>query len=424
MTQQTNSTQNGSEIARGKKMDKNDNDLNWEQMLCPSETNIHKLGSLMRETFKMNDVAFPQERGFRFQNNSLRASLLQISDVCYAAFNAAHNNMDRIRLMALNVPHHVESAVQMITDGNVEADQSQMVVKSSRIGASNMEEGVRLSENVVDAFTKAISLIEETMEAIRLASSNHDVKEATKTREILQQKEERILQRLEELKAKNDGVRSEMKSAQKDLEKAVMDVPPTWTIMATQLADVMKDVLLPMIRNPRVSLSSAFSKSYDYMNSVNSISELKQEIETKLTADHIFTSVHERMEEIKEQMINQQNDIAYTEKYILEATNELMEVRAQIRRLPSTNAHLKQTLSLLKDGLDNLNQLKQSWTQLSIFFKSYRTKDYDSDEEEPMEKARQDCNFIINIAETYIYFSQNHILPYMCRLDSSLFDEC
>lgn len=58
-----------------------------------------------------------------------------------------------------------------------------------------MEEGVRLSENVVDAFTKAISLIEETMEAIRLASSNHDVKEATKTREILQQKEERILQR-------------------------------------------------------------------------------------------------------------------------------------------------------------------------------------------------------------------------------------
>ena len=82
--------------------------------------------------------------------------------------------------------------------------------------------------------------------------------------------------RLEELKAKNDGVRSEMKSAQKDLEKAVMDVPPTWTIMATQLADVMKDVLLPMIRNPRVSLSSAFSKSYDYMNSVNSISELKQ----------------------------------------------------------------------------------------------------------------------------------------------------
>jgi len=424
MTQQTNSTQNGSEIARGKKMDKNDNDLNWEQMLCPSETNIHKLGSLMRETFKMNDVAFPQERGFRFQNNSLRASLLQISDVCYAAFNAAHNNMDRIRLMALNVPHHVESAVQMITDGNVEADQSQMVVKSSRIGASNMEEGVRLSENVVDAFTKAISLIEETMEAIRLASSNHDVKEATKTREILQQKEERILQRLEELKAKNDGVRSEMKSAQKDLEKAVMDVPPTWTIMATQLADVMKDVLLPMIRNPRVSLSSAFSKSYDYMNSVNSISELKQKIETKLTADHIFTSVHERMEEIKEQMINQQNDIAYTEKYILEATNELMEVRAQIRRLPSTNAHLKQTLSLLKDGLDNLNQLKQSWTQLSIFFKSYRTKDYDSDEEEPMEKARQDCNFIINIAETYIYFSQNHILPYMCRLDSSLFDEC
>lgn len=424
MTQQTNSTQNGSEIARGKKMDKNDNDLNWEQMLCPSETNIHKLGSLMRETFKMNDVAFPQERGFRFQNNSLRASLLQISDVCYAAFNAAHNNMDRIRLTALNVPHHVESAVQMITDGNVEADQSQMVVKSSRIGASNMEEGVRLSENVVDAFTKAISLIEETMEAIRLASSNHDVKEATKTREILQQKEERILQRLEELKAKNDGVRSEMKSAQKDLEKAVMDVPPTWTIMATQLADVMKDVLLPMIRNPRVSLSSAFSKSYDYMNSVNSISELKQEIETKLTADHIFTSVHERMEEIKEQMINQQNDIAYTEKYILEATNELMEVRAQIRRLPSTNAHLKQTLSLLKDGLDNLNQLKQSWTQLSIFFKSYRTKDYDSDEEEPMEKARQDCNFIINIAETYIYFSQNHILPYMCRLDSSLFDEC
>lgn len=113
-------------------MDKNDNDLNWEQMLCPSETNIHKLGSLMRETFKMNDVAFPQERGFRFQNNSLRASLLQISDVCYAAFNAAHNNMDRIRLTALNVPHHVESAVQMITDGNVEADQSQMVVKSSR----------------------------------------------------------------------------------------------------------------------------------------------------------------------------------------------------------------------------------------------------------------------------------------------------
>lgn len=59
----------------------------------------------------------------------------------------------------------------------------------------SMEESVRLSQTVVDAFTNAIHLIEETLEALRLASPIHDTNEKAKTREMLKQREDQILER-------------------------------------------------------------------------------------------------------------------------------------------------------------------------------------------------------------------------------------
>ena len=117
-------------MVNGDGTNENYNNLNWQKMLCPSTTNIQKLGSLMKETSKMTDMALCHQRGLQAQSDSLRTSLLQISDVCYAAFNTAHNTMDRIRLLALNVPDCMESTSK-IEDCQSQLG-SQLVVANTR----------------------------------------------------------------------------------------------------------------------------------------------------------------------------------------------------------------------------------------------------------------------------------------------------
>ena len=62
-----------------------------------------------------------------------------------------------------------------------------------------MEESSRLSKDVVDAFSNAIQLIEETLEALHTASSTSDAKDAAKVRETLLSKEQQLLDRFYQL---------------------------------------------------------------------------------------------------------------------------------------------------------------------------------------------------------------------------------
>lgn len=156
---------------------------------------------------------------------------------------------------------------------------------------------------------------------------------------------------------------------------------------------------------------------------------LFQKIKENIAMDTLLAAVDRHVEEVKNQILGHQKDIIAMENDILDANNELVEVRAQMRRVPSNDTHLKRTVALLRDGLENMNQLKHSWTQLSIYFLPYRSLDDNNDKSDQkrelsFDKMQQHCSFIAKIAETYVYFSQHHILPYMCRLDSSLFDEC
>jgi len=397
----------------------NYDDESWERRLCPSPKNIRKLGSLMRTSARMTDVALHHQPGLiRLHSSTLRTTLLQISDVCYAAFTTAHNSMDRIRMLALDAPRHLQlhagaAASQTSSSAN---SQPQLVARGNRIGASTMEESSRLSKDVVDAFSNAIQLIEETLEALHTASSTSDAKDAAKVRETLLSKEQQLLDRLERLNADNEVARSEMKRAHARLDKEMDDVPISWALIANQLLEAMKDVVLPAVLSPRQSITDVISKSYDYVHDVKSISQLKQKIEANLTVDSVLAVMQQHVDSVQSHLVSLQNQIIAAEGQILGATNELGEVRAQLRRLPSNSVNLKQTAALLRNGLDNLNQLMQSWNQLSAFFLQPVNYSESSGQQ-------HDYNSIVRVAETYIYFSQSHILPYMCRLDTSLFDE-
>ena len=84
--------------------------------------------------------------------------------------------------------------------------------------------------------------------------------------------------RLKQLKAKSAQSRSAMKSSQEELEKLMMEVPSTWSVMASQFVDMMKDAVALVTQHPYESVSNAISKSYDYVNSVESLDQLKQVI--------------------------------------------------------------------------------------------------------------------------------------------------
>ena len=70
--------------------------------------------------FSLDENA-PKE-GFQYLKypSSFRASLVQMTNMGWDAFNEAHKNMDSIRLLTQNINKHVKLILNVITTGTIE----------------------------------------------------------------------------------------------------------------------------------------------------------------------------------------------------------------------------------------------------------------------------------------------------------------
>ena len=94
---------------------------NWQELISPSSMSIALLGHLLLVS---TDADFPltvqPECGFKLIKypGSFRASLVQVSNSGWEAHNAAHVNMDQIRMLSAHVPLNMNQAIKWLVGGN------------------------------------------------------------------------------------------------------------------------------------------------------------------------------------------------------------------------------------------------------------------------------------------------------------------
>ncbi|XP_058861909.1 uncharacterized protein LOC117398360 [Acipenser ruthenus] len=141
---------------------------NWEEYLMPGPLSIAILGELVfissNTDFSINKN--PPKDGFKYIKypNSFRASLMQVTNSGWIAFNEAHKNMDQIRLHSNNVPSYMKMTVKTLLQDNIQIVQALLPDQLKNI-RTIADECTRLAESTEKKFTDVILLIQELLEA-------------------------------------------------------------------------------------------------------------------------------------------------------------------------------------------------------------------------------------------------------------------
>ncbi|XP_062911487.1 uncharacterized protein LOC134350347 [Mobula hypostoma] len=210
---------------------------NWEQFLMPGPSSVHILGQLIflsaREDFAI-DKMVPKD-GFKYIKypKSFRASLVQVSNEGWEAFQEAHNNMDQIRLLALNVTTDMTEVMMILAqdDPMIIADFLQIPLESIQSTAGKCLE---LSKAVKDKFTGVIDLISELLEACTGSKGEYEeqIKEIKKKKEMAEMQEKAAREAKAMMEEQHRKLESQLEQAQKDYKDSMDSIPVGWNAVA------------------------------------------------------------------------------------------------------------------------------------------------------------------------------------------------
>ncbi|XP_041087304.1 uncharacterized protein LOC121301771 [Polyodon spathula] len=183
---------------------------NWEEYLMPGPLSIAILGELVfissNTDFSINKN--PPKDGFKYIKypDSFRASLMQVSNSGWAAFNEAHKNMDQIRLHSNNVPNYMKMTVKTLLQDNIEIVQALLPAQLENI-RTIADECTRLAESTEKKFTDVILLIGEMLEA------------CLNSKQCYEEDIKNVQLKLEEAKLKKESADIAKKLAEKNFSK-------------------------------------------------------------------------------------------------------------------------------------------------------------------------------------------------------------
>ncbi|XP_007902377.2 uncharacterized protein LOC103185592 [Callorhinchus milii] len=220
---------------------------NWEEFLTPGPISIAILGELIfisaAESFKITlspDRA--SEPGLLKHPESFHASLLQVIDQGWRAFNKAHKNMDQIRLYSLTAPKHLASAVQVL--GREPAYVKAMLPRRLQSIKNIADECVQLSSAAEEEFSLLLQLIQELLEACAGARTSYQEKES-QVQLVL--KEAKLRKKSAEEKKFQADIQftqmcKDLEEARKTYTKAVKRIPATKTLLGVYVTQTMLDM--------------------------------------------------------------------------------------------------------------------------------------------------------------------------------------
>ncbi|XP_078413637.1 uncharacterized protein LOC144689976 isoform X2 [Cetorhinus maximus] len=213
---------------------------NWEQFLMPGPLSVAILGEIIflsaGEDFEI-DKETPIG-GFKYLKypKSFRASLVQVSNQGWEAFQEAHKNMDQIRLHTLTVPIDMKDAMKFIMQDNPEITKEFLPIHLSNI-KSSADQCLKLAEGVEEKFNLVILLINELLEACTSSKGKYEeeLHHIKIKKEIVEMREKST----KDAKAKAEEYHKEMekqvKKAQKDYEATMDSIPVGWNAVAMHI---------------------------------------------------------------------------------------------------------------------------------------------------------------------------------------------
>ena len=217
--------------------------VNWQNFLEPAPMAIILLGQLnliaTKQDFSLNHN--PPKEGYKCIKypDSFRATLCQVSNGGFWAFNEAHKNMDMIKLLSGNVLSHISTVIKYIVEGTSPQIECLLPVELEAIGEV-ADECVSLATSTEDKFAEVMELICEVLEATSKAKGLYEndyrsVKIAREVKEIhakeAEQRKKDCQEELHEFKAK-------MLDAEAEYKKAVKSAPSGGKLFMMAVGDV------------------------------------------------------------------------------------------------------------------------------------------------------------------------------------------
>ncbi|XP_041067854.1 uncharacterized protein LOC121290884 isoform X2 [Carcharodon carcharias] len=225
---------------------------NWEQFLMPGPLSVAILGEI---TFLSAGEDFEIDKetpigGFKYLKypKSFRASLVQVSNQGWEAFQEAHKNMDQIRLHTLTVPIDMKNAVNFIMQDDHEITEEFLPIPLSNI-KSCADQCLKLAEGVEEKFNLVILLISELLEACTSSKGKYEEEfhQIKIKKEIVKMREKST----KEAKAKAEEYHKEIdelvKKAQTDYEAAMDSIPVGWNALAMFIAGSLASGITSLI---------------------------------------------------------------------------------------------------------------------------------------------------------------------------------
>ncbi|RVE64472.1 hypothetical protein OJAV_G00126270 [Oryzias javanicus] len=220
---------------------------NWEGYLAPAPLSIAIMGELV---FISSIIDFsinknPPKDGFKYIKypDSFRASLMQISNSGWHAFNLAHKNMDQIRIHTSTVPNYMKTVVKILFRGNDEIVETLLPSQLENI-RTIADECVVLAESVEKKYEDVINIIQELLEACINAEHvyEEELKNIRMKLEENKLKEQTAKELNERSKKAMEAMSKELEQAQEQYQKSMDSIPSGWEMIGMDFVEGLASI--------------------------------------------------------------------------------------------------------------------------------------------------------------------------------------
>ncbi|KAG6921961.1 hypothetical protein G0U57_004441, partial [Chelydra serpentina] len=237
---------------------------NWEEFLMPAPISIAILGQLVFISAGQGDFSInknPPKDGFKHIKypESFRACLCQVSNQGWAAFNAAHVNMDRIRLLSMSVPGRMKVFVQILFQ-DMETVNA-MVPTHLKNMKSVADDCKDLAHAVEKKYSDVIYLIQELMEACLNAKKGYedDLKDIQIALQQAQIKEKAAKEAQKLAEQYHNQVKQQIDESFNEYKEAMKAIPTGWDVVGMTIVENLTNVL----SNITTGIAGMFTKIVD-----------------------------------------------------------------------------------------------------------------------------------------------------------------
>ncbi|XP_063403357.1 uncharacterized protein LOC134687193 [Mytilus trossulus] len=188
--------------------------------------------------FTLKTKSFKNQFEYLKYPDSFRASMVQLTNIEWNAFNEAHISMDSMKLHMKNIDRHLKLLVNVMKEGTNDEVQYFSTKTLKKIGLIS-DECLKLSLDVEARFLLFMNVTTELLEASTVAKSFYEEKAKDTKMAIRAAKEEvnKSKEEKERLAKRFEEIEEEIKSASEDFKKALDDIPSLIKLMALSIVD-------------------------------------------------------------------------------------------------------------------------------------------------------------------------------------------